>query len=560
MGQPGIAQGDGRWYLITSYGDLVVRVHPDMAVGESATGELSFDPTCAQLTLDIEDDGGLVLKAVDDHELEPTGGPRCRKAHLARHRRAEVHLPHNIIRIDTDFVNLAPTDDSVAILTVRPMGASTKPSFEPLPEGLPVEPLDPGLEARPPQRATSRSAHRDDNPTPDSPPVEPMHGIPLPLRKPPPEPDGQTASDRPADPQTERLEQPARIQHPEQIEQPEQIHTEQNQQPQQIQQIETVERTGTRRQRVLSPRMAGLIGLAAVSFALLLYVALGEDPVTAPPPATVDAGPASPAEPAAAPSASPTPSLPLSLPASEAPPVTKPDDGDQMADRLFEPLPEPESVAEPVAQPVAQPDIELIELPLAERRSIPPTEPTIAQTLGANKTAAGAAKIDSLPDATVAEEPEKIDTKPDATVAIEPTATDRRADAAVGVKAAEVSERPQAQDPEQARRRTLRAADVALEQGRLTTPPEASAYTLYNKVLALDPDSPEARSGLQSVRQGLINRALAQLASDALDDARTSLQAAADTGANPMLVADLLREVDYRQQLINTQGGARQSP
>ena len=29
MGQPGIAQGDGRWYLITSYGDLVVRVHPE---------------------------------------------------------------------------------------------------------------------------------------------------------------------------------------------------------------------------------------------------------------------------------------------------------------------------------------------------------------------------------------------------------------------------------------------------------------------------------------------------------------------------------------------------
>lgn len=223
-----------------------------------------------------------------------------------------------------------------------------------------------------------------------------------------------------------------------------------------------------------------------------------------------------------------------------------------MADRLIEPLPEPE--------PVAEPDIEQLELPLAERRSRPPIEPTVTQTPVGTETAAGPATVDSPPDATITVEPEQIDTEPDATVAVEPKAMESRADTAVVAKAEDVSERPQAQTSEQARRRALRAADVALEQGRLTTPPEANAYTLYNRVLDLDPKSPEARSGLQSVRQALINRALAQLASDALDDARKTLQAAADTGANPLLVGDLLREVDYRQQLIDAQEGDRRSP
>jgi hypothetical protein len=107
------------------------------------------------------------------------------------------------------------------------------------------------------------------------------------------------------------------------------------------------------------------------------------------------------------------------------------------------------------------------------------------------------------------------------------------------------------QASEVARRRALSAADRALEQGRLTTPPEANAYTLYNRVLALDPESQEARNGLKSVREKLINRALAELAGNALDDARRSLESAAEIGADPSLVANLQNEVAYRQQLIN---------
>lgn len=97
--------------------------------------------------------------------------------------------------------------------------------------------------------------------------------------------------------------------------------------------------------------------------------------------------------------------------------------------------------------------------------------------------------------------------------------------------------------------RALVAANQALADGRLTSPPEANAYTLYNRVLALDPRSAGAKRGLQSVRQGVVNRALAELATRRLEDARKSLKTAAEIGADPMLLAHLQSEVDYQQRL-----------
>ena len=119
--------------------------------------------------------------------------------------------------------------------------------------------------------------------------------------------------------------------------------------------------------------------------------------------------------------------------------------------------------------------------------------------------------------------------------------------------AAELAQRARA--AEQTRAGLLRAGDVALAQGRLMTPTETSAYTFYKKVLALDPKSAEALGGLKSVRQGLINRALADLAMNELDGARSSLQAAANAGVNPALVADLRGEVEYRQRLSDARDG-----
>jgi hypothetical protein len=132
---------------------------------------------------------------------------------------------------------------------------------------------------------------------------------------------------------------------------------------------------------------------------------------------------------------------------------------------------------------------------------------------------------------------------------------DSRPDPAVVAELEEIGESARALAEEMDRRRDLRAADLALAQGRLTTPPEVNAFALYTGVLERDPGSAEASRGLQTVRQALVNRALAQLADDALADARRTLMAAAEAGVNPKLIADLRTEVDYRQRLIDGRVG-----
>jgi len=455
MGPPGVVQGTSQWYLSAHHGEMVMRVHPGMLLGETAAGELSFDASCAQLKLDIADDGGLVLSAVDHHVMESAGGTRCHREHLARHRGAEIRLPHNVLQLDTDFVDPAQADETVEIPPPRPTEDITEPRVGRFPEGLLGNPADAMIAARPPH---------------------------------PPGADEQTVGEGLADRPTER--------------------------------------TGARRQRILSPLMAALIGLAGIGFALL-YPALREGGVPGPSP-TVGAGPAPQTAPAQAPSAVagstgpgadalpsaiPLPPKPLLLPARDAPPATEPDGREEVAERPGERLPEPGPAAAPAIEPVVRQPVER------------PSIPQVAQTVGAAEAVAGPETIDSQPDAVVAELEERRETT-------------------------------QAPAAELARRRALFAADLALAQGRLTTPPEASAYTLYSRVLALDPGSPEARNGLQSVRDELVNRALAQLAGGALDDARRSLQAAADSGADPLLVARLRGEVDYRQRLIDTRAGS----
>jgi len=187
-------------------------------------------------------------------------------------------------------------------------------------------------------------------------------------------------------------------------------------------------------------------------------------------------------------------------------------------------------------------------------------QPSTAQVA---KTAGGAAvagsettapKVATTAGADAAVERSATTTPEVASKAVERPATSREPRATVVAKPKEKGETAtRTESVELARRRALFAADQALAQGRLTTPPETNAYALYNRVLALDPGSAEATRGLQSVRQGLINRAMAQLASGALGDARVSLQAAAEVGADGMLVAHLRDEVDYRQRLVDAQ-------
>jgi hypothetical protein len=108
-------------------------------------------------------------------------------------------------------------------------------------------------------------------------------------------------------------------------------------------------------------------------------------------------------------------------------------------------------------------------------------------------------------------------------------------------------------------RRILLSADRALEQGRLVQPPEANAFDLYSRVISLDPEIEEAAAGLVAVRQALINRALAQLATGDLKNADESLVAAAEAGANPMMVADLRNEVEYQIRIADAEAGQFES-
>jgi hypothetical protein len=173
-----------------------------------------------------------------------------------------------------------------------------------------------------------------------------------------------------------------------------------------------------------------------------------------------------------------------------------------------------------------------------------PTTSTVAATAESSSPPAGvglSGTAEPVPQAPAAQG----DTTPDVT----PAPGNRPAPSEVAALE-ETGLMAQALATELALQRDLQAADLALAQGRLTTPPESSAATLYNRVLAEDPKSPEATRGLQSVRQALINRALAALAAGRLDDAQRTLEAAAEVGADPGLVADLSAEVAFRQRSI----------
>jgi len=103
--------------------------------------------------------------------------------------------------------------------------------------------------------------------------------------------------------------------------------------------------------------------------------------------------------------------------------------------------------------------------------------------------------------------------------------------------------------------RDLLAAELALAQGRLTQPPENSAFSLYKQLVASNPESSEAKRGFQAVGAALVNRAFAELAAKRWSDAQATLAAAAEAGASPSLVNDLSGEVVYQQRLADAEAG-----
>ena len=560
MGQIEIAQSNS-WFLIDSHGDMAVRVRPGMPLGETAEGELSFEESFAQLELDIADDGQLVVRAVDDHELESSGGDRKLRTCLARDHRVEIHLLHNVVRLDTNIVNNAPLEETVAIRAVRSGESIITPQIAPDSETTSEylgEPtfvvLDAADEVQDPAEPASSL---------ERPEYEPIEGVSpygklleaVQAQK------AQSAAPAPAD----ALEDFSNEISPE-------AHTREQRKP------------------FLNPALAMLIGLVGVSV-VAMFMLLGDEP----PPESLpvsDAGQVPQTIPMAAPASITEKSAEeTEAPASafdnlsdvEMPPdraaapgiavVDNTTSTDQSVELSREPEQTVETVQTSVAnadrpedsitattpEPLEQPDS--VVQPAPETRSV--IEPEDAGTVVEEP-------FEPLPVPTVAEAPATIDQP-----AIEPSAQSRSTPVQPVEPALEAAATPAAVEAEQPRvpvvarqqpsaetggrltpsRRVLLSADTALSQGRLTAPPGSNAYELYNRVLELEPDSKEASKGLQTIRQRLINQALAQLATGALEEAGDSLQAAADAGANPMMVADLNREVNYRQRLADAEAG-----
>lgn len=277
-----------------------------------------------------------------------------------------------------------------------------------------------------------------------------------------------------------------------------------------------------------STRLGALAGLAGVAM-VAAFLLFGEgqsdgpsfppaqetapDPVERPPRATSDPA----GEPAAISDTSAAEPLPAANPQPVLQPLSVPDAADppRGAAEPQETTGQPERSVAAAAEPEPEVTIEPVVIPEVPRRS--PPEPATDQPVAA---APPPPARPSLPKPNPAQ------------VAV----LER-----IGRTATALAE-------ELAQHRNRLAADLALRQGRLVTPPEDNALALYQRVLESNPQSSEALAGLQSVRQALINRTLALLAADALGDARQTLEAAERAGANPMLIENLRGEVEYRER------------
>jgi len=523
--------GAHEWYLVASRGAMVIRVRGGMLIGETADGELDlFDRSCAQLELDIASDGSLLLNATNDYQLELANGACRPSTQLTPQTRAHISLPNNLVQLSNDFADLRQTKDS---LQIRP----TKQSGEAKPQpGRLVERLMDRRPSEAPAPANLPSSKPAGTASP--PPAEPVE---------PPQAAAKPAASPTPEQEQEPIKQPesprAPIPHFTPMQTGRDEHENERQQ------------WTTRKTQILTAALIWLAGIALT----LMYLTSGEDPQESPAAVSstlaskpVDADSESDSAEAPDPgvdttAAAPIPAMPTPSPAVEAPPprVDAPDPAEGKVDlapampapaQAQEPEPSPEPAAEADTkeaaadnptlepEPAAAPVIEPIALPPLQRRSI----------------TRGATRAPTI-EAQTAREPSNITADP--------------ADPALLAELEGTANTLRAQIAEVAGRRDLLAADLALKQGRLTTPAEPNAYDLYSAVLAQNPDSTAARKGITAIQGALINRAFAQLAGNELDAARGTLDAASDAGANPGLIADLSGEVDYRQRLRDARAG-----
>ena len=151
-----------KWYVISPNRVKAVRIHVGMTIGETESGELSFDQSHAQLELDTDSNSLLVLRALGNIRMAPADEQDSAQQTdtLTCNRPVRLSLAHNNIQIDQEFATLAPSKRPLQLRVVYP------------PEGEVVNttPISPDHYADTPREQSTQ---------PSSQPAPPLHAQPV---------------------------------------------------------------------------------------------------------------------------------------------------------------------------------------------------------------------------------------------------------------------------------------------------------------------------------------------------------------------------------------------
>ncbi len=107
---------------------------------------------------------------------------------------------------------------------------------------------------------------------------------------------------------------------------------------------------------------------------------------------------------------------------------------------------------------------------------------------------------------------------------------------------------PQSQTQPGPTEQLLARARLAIAEGRYVVPAEDNAAAHYRQVLVLEPDNPEARSGLESITDALLARAEQALVEGRPEEAREALGAASEVQPSHHRIAFLTSQIDKEDQ------------
>ncbi len=547
MGQAEKAQ-DNFWNLIGMAGNTALRVRSGMRLGVNEDDELSFMSSYAQIRLDVAEDGSLVISAAGEHEVVSSDGVLLAEP-IVCHSLAEIRLRGVVLQVDRGE---SGKGEPSVVVEVRAKESADEPSGKQHLGGAIDSLLKPWPEP------VTHSEDLQDQAAQAEPESEPE-------LEPEPEAEREPESELETEAEPELRSEP-----------------ESSSATSDLPLVFTVASTPDKAVQVTEPLRDSnrqgaaqavssfidvnrwLVFVVPVLIVLALWLlATNVADTQAPAPLEITAEP----EIIEGSEALPTYLLDesadtplLQPPASSSEPRPPATEAESIADPVVSVEPTQAELIEAMGDPVTTADVEepvteesvIVEDTTASVESLPVQQPAIVPvTAPAVAESSDVSDRESAPQSAAGRQTEE---PVEARIPEVAESESRQSDSTNNTTRApreNVARNPGMEEP----RRILLSADRALAQGRLVEPPESNAYELYSRVVALDPDIEEATAGLQAVRQGLINRALSQLATGNLQSAEQSLVAAAQTGANPIMVADLRNEVEYQIRIADAELG-----